>query len=342
MRFRNYRTLRLAVFILGFLGLVIAFRQAMNESRGQALPDAPSLAIAGVLIFTSLILAGLAWTRLFDEGHDRRALALSLYASQLTKYLPAGGFVQAAGQVSMSVTAGAGVGQAATFTVLGAFNIVVGSCVLASGLVLAPALPAWVRAVSLCGLLTPALLHRRALAAVLRAVHRLVRRVPNPDVLPSQRRLLVSFAWSTGNALAGSAAYAILLRSPGIDADRVTVAGAFALSWVVGFLVFPLPGGIGVREAVLVAVIPDASSAALLGAALAQRILVLASEVVVTLCSQAIVARGHRARVSAAATGAHGANDDIRRETWVPPHRATQGDPAHTAGADSPCGHRPR
>jgi glycosyltransferase 2 family protein len=290
----DHRKIRLTVFVLGVVGLTIAFRRAVDESRGQALPDARSLLVAGALMLTSIVLAARAWTELFDRRHDRRALAGSLYASQLTKYLPGGGFVQAAGQVSMSVTAGARVGQAATATAVWALITVVSGCTLSAGLVFADSIPTWLRAISLCGLLAPALLHRRVVAVALHAAHRLIRRVPEPDVLPTQRRMLVSFAWSLANAVTGAAAYAVLLRALGTDTDLVTVMAAFALSWVVGFLVFPLPSGIGVREAVLVAVVPGASSAAVLGASLAMRFLVLASEVAATVSNQLLARRDRR------------------------------------------------
>jgi glycosyltransferase 2 family protein len=323
------RQIRLAVFVLGLVGLIIAFKRAVDESSGEALPDPPALVIAGVLTLASILLAGRAWTELFDHRHDRRGLAGSLYASQLTKYLPAGGFVQAAGQVSMSVTAGARVGQAATATAVWAFTTIVAGCTVASGLVFADSLPTWVRALSLCGLVTPALLHRRALAAALHAAHRLLRRVPDPDVLPTQRRLLVSFAWSLGNAVAGSAAYTVLLSGMGTDAQPVTVLSGFALSWVVGFLAFPLPSGIGVREAVLLAVVPGASSAALLGASLAQRFLVLASEVAATVGNQVLARRERRARASSGGAELSTAADEM------PDH------PAAAPGRGAPAGGSP-
>jgi hypothetical protein len=304
------RTIRLAVFVLGLVGLVIAFRRAVDESRGEVLPDARALMIAGALMLASIVMAARAWTGLFDRQHDRRALAGSLYASQLTKYLPAGGFVQAAGQVSMTVTAGARVGEAATAAAVWAFTTIVAGCTLAAGLVFAGSLPTWLRAISLCGLLAPSLLHRRVLALALHAAHRLVRRVPDPDVLPTQRRVLVSFAWSLGNAVTGSAAYAVLLGALGTDTGPVTVMSAFALSWVVGFLVFPLPSGIGIREAVLVAVVPGASSAALLGASLAQRSLVLASEVAATVGNQVVARRERKVRAASSAPEAMTAGDD--------------------------------
>jgi hypothetical protein len=303
VRLANHRrTIRLVVFVLGIVGLIIAVRRGLDESRGQVLPDPPALIVAGALTLASIALAARAWTELFDRRHDRRALAGSLYASQLTKYLPAGGFVQAASQVSMTVTAGARVGQAATAAAVWAFTTVVAGCTLAAGLVFAASLSPWLRALSLCGLLAPLLLGRRALAFALHAAHRLIRRVPDPDVLPTQRRILVCFAWSLGNAITGSAAYAVLLTGQDTGANPVTVASAFALSWVVGFLIFPLPSGIGVREAVLVAVIPGASSAALLAASLALRFLVLASELVATVGNQVLARRERRAGSGAADT----------------------------------------
>jgi hypothetical protein len=303
------RTIRLVVFVLGIVGLIIAVRRGLDESRGQVLPDPPALIVAGALTLASIALAARAWTELFDGRHDRRALAGSLYASQLTKYLPAGGFVQAASQVSMTVTAGAGVGQAATAAAGWAFTTVVAGCTLAAGLVFAASLPPWLRALSLCGLLAPLLLHRRALAFALHAAHRLIRRVPDPDVLPTQRRILVCFAWSLGNAITGSAAYAVILSGQDTDANPVTIASAFALSWVVGFLIFPFPSGIGVREAVLVAVVPGASSAALVAASLALRFLVLASELVATVGNQVLARRERRAGSTSGAPDATTAPD---------------------------------
>jgi glycosyltransferase 2 family protein len=333
MRLADYRRqIRLAVFVLGLVGLIIAFKRAVDESRGEVLPDPPALVIAGILTLASIVLAGRAWTELFDRRHDRRALAGSLYASQLTKYLPAGGFVQAAGQVSMSVTAGARVGQAASAAAVWAFTTVVAGCTLASGLVFADSLPTWVRALSVCGLLTPALLDRRALGAALHRAHRLLRRVPDPDVLPTQRRLLVSFAWSLGNAVAGSAAYTVLLSSMGTDAEPVTVLSAFALSWVVGFLVFPLPSGIGVREAVLLAVVPGASSAALLGASLAQRFLVLGSEVAATVGNQVLARRERRALAASDAVKMSTTQGETPDHSEEAPAHDVQGEDAEPTG----------
>ena len=294
MRLADHRrTIRLVIFVLGIVGVAIVFRRALDDSRGQVLPDLPAMAIVGLLTISGIVMAARAWTGLFPPGHDRRALAGSLYASQLTKYLPAGGVVQAAGQVSMSVTAGATSGAAAVAAAVWAFTSVVGGCVLSAGLVFATSLPTWARALSLLGLLAPVLLHRRVLSAAMHLAHRVVGGCPTrqpPDAATGAGRARVV----VGNAVAGSVAYAVLLYALDDDISFATTVCAFALSWVVGFLVFPLPSGIGVREAVLVAIVPNAGPAALLGASLAQRLLVLASEVTLTVTNQVVARRRRR------------------------------------------------
>src|SRR5262245_62297616 len=65
------RTIRLAVFVLGLVGLIVAFRRAVGESRGQVLPDAPALAAAGVLALASIGMAGRAWAGLVGGRYDR-------------------------------------------------------------------------------------------------------------------------------------------------------------------------------------------------------------------------------------------------------------------------------
>jgi glycosyltransferase 2 family protein len=51
------------------------------------------------------------------------------------------------------------------------------------------------------------------------------------------------------------------------------VFSAFAAGWVIGFVVVPIPAGVGIREAVLVALLPGVGTAPLLAASLALRLL---------------------------------------------------------------------
>lgn len=292
-RVRRHRVIGAGVYVLGLAGLVIAVRTAMGTSDDQVLPDARALAVAAMLAVGSLVLAGRAWAALFGRDIDRRAIVGALYVSQLAKYLPAGGLVQAAGQAGLSLATGVGLGQVTTALAVFAMSTVVAGCTLSAGLVLVDTLPAWARALSVMGIATPLLLRRGALVTVLAVARRLVKRMPE-SVVPSQRSLLTCWAWSLGNVTALSLAYAVLVASSVDEGDAVAMLCGFAASWVAGFLVFPLPGGIGVREAMLVAVVPGVPAASLVAASVALRLVTLAAEVVVIVANR-IARQLHRA-----------------------------------------------
>ncbi|MGH9231486.1 MAG: lysylphosphatidylglycerol synthase domain-containing protein, partial [Acidimicrobiales bacterium] len=138
----------------------------------------------------------------------------------------------------------------------------------------------WARALSLLGLATPALLHRRFLAGVLDVARRFVRRIPAADRLPSQRAILSFYAWAVVSIGCTAGAYTVLLRSLSEEAGSATVVVAYAMSWTIGFMAVPLPAGIGVREAVLVACLPAVGTAPLLAASLAHRLLAIGAELI--------------------------------------------------------------
>ncbi len=107
---------------------------------------------------------------------------------------------------------------------------------------------ALVVAAGLATLLVPSVL-TRVLALALKTMRRSVK----PPVIAG-RALLVSAAWSTANWLALGLQAWLLLRvlSPGTDGLWPLATGAFALAWLVGFLVVFAPAGVGPREATFV------------------------------------------------------------------------------------------
>ena len=107
---------------------------------------------------------------------------------------------------------------------------------------------ALVVAAGLATLLVPSVL-TRVLALALKAMRRSV----EPPVIAG-RALLVSAAWSAANWIALGAQAWLLLRvlSPGTDGLWPLATGAFALAWLVGFLVVFAPAGVGPREAAFV------------------------------------------------------------------------------------------
>jgi uncharacterized membrane protein YbhN (UPF0104 family) len=74
-----------------------------------------------------------------------------------------------------------------------------------------------------------------------------------------------------------AASFAVLLGDVA-DVEPLTAALAMCAAWVVGYLVVPLPYGLGVREAILIAALPGVPTASLLAASLAQRLLGIAAE----------------------------------------------------------------
>jgi uncharacterized membrane protein YbhN (UPF0104 family) len=260
------------------------------------MPEPGALAVAAVLSLAAILTSGRAWVALFGDVLEGRAHRIrfesNYYTSQLTKYLPAGGAMQAASQVSLARSAGVPLSRVAlAFPVSAAASVAAGAT-LGAGLALASAPPTWARALALVALAAPALLYRRFLAGALKLARRIVPRIPPPDQLPDQRSILRFYGWALISIGCTAAAYAILLRALDGDANPAVVFCATAISWTIGFLAIPLPAGIGVREAVLVAALPGVGAAPLLAASLASRLLAIGAELAAALGSKLLGRRG--------------------------------------------------
>ena len=123
------------------------------------------------------------------------------------------------------------------------------------------------------------LLHPRLLRRVLVLTGRVVRRSPDPELVPPGAQIARSAPWAALNMLTTSVAYAVLVRDLDTSAAPAAITVAFAAAWVGGFLVLPLPSGLGVREALLVGLLPSVPSVVVLAAALAHRLVTVAAEV---------------------------------------------------------------
>lgn len=75
---------------------------------------------------------------------------------------------------------------------------------------------------------------------------------------PSQRALVVATAFGALNSVLVGSAFGLLIPSATSVREVAIATGAFAFAWLVGFLVVPLPAGLGVREALLVLGLGDA------------------------------------------------------------------------------------
>jgi glycosyltransferase 2 family protein len=279
---KGRRLLQTGVLVVGLVGLAVAVARTLDDARDQVMPAPSALAVGACLALVAILTSGRAWVSLFHDALDdrsrRRRFEGDYYVSQLTKYVPAGGAVQAASQVTLATAAGVPLGRVAVAFPVSAVASVAAGATVGSGLVLVSDLPGWARALSLLGLAMPALLHRRFLAGVLAIARRFVRRVPASDRLPDQRSILTFYAWAVVSIGSTAGAYTVLLGSLTDEASPGVVFVAYAMSWTIGFLAVPLPAGIGVREAVLVACLPSVATAPLLAASLAHRLLAIGAE----------------------------------------------------------------
>jgi hypothetical protein len=257
--------------------------------------------VGGVLSIVAIVSSARAWVALFSDLVQDRTNHLimrgTFYLAQLTKYLPAGGIVQTASQVGLAPSAGVPIRRAAVafpVSVVGAFC----ACgTLGSGLVFDSELPGWTRALALLGIGSVVFLHRGLMAWVIDLAHRYVKRIPGSDQLPTQRDILAFYVWALVTVGSLCATYAILLSSLDSDVNPFFVFCAFALSWLVGFLAVPIPAGVGVREAVLVFLLPGVGAAPLLAASLAARLLSIGAELLAVLANR-IATRRHGRAVS--------------------------------------------
>jgi len=282
------RNLKAALLVIGLIGLALAARQALRDAEDVALPGPGALLVGFALTRLALSCSARAWVALLGSPADPHLVTGALYQSQLVKYLPAGGVVQAAGQVAMTATHGIPVRRVSLAYLTHAAATVAAGAALSAALVLSGDLEPWARAASLLGLAGLVLADRRLLAWLLRLARRVTARIPEPDLLPDQGAMLVALAWCVANHVLYASGFTVLLHAVDPDVPVVTATLGYVLSWVVGFLVLPLPSGIGVREAVLVAVVPGVATGPLLAASLAQRLVAIAAEVVAAATNRAM------------------------------------------------------
>lgn len=252
----------------GVIGLVLALiaiafvaRTLLRdrEQIGDALEQArPGWLVAATLIAAvGMVAIALPWRRALRlVGGDLPVgqLVARYFVGEIGKYVPGGVWpILGRGELARryGVRRGAAYGSVALSLV---------ALYLAAMLVVVAALPALLSGDDGTGpvavvLLLPvglAALHPRVLAAALRVVERLTRR-PVDLELPTWRQSVTLVSLYVPAWLAIAAATCVVARALDPGADLLQVGAAAVLSWVVGFVLVPVPGGVGVREAAFVA-----------------------------------------------------------------------------------------
>lgn len=285
---------RSIITLLGLVGLTIAAVTTARSADEQVLPGAGALAGGFVLHVVALMCAAQAWVALFPPEADKRELARGLYTSQLTKYLPAGGFAQVASQVALAGSQGGIKAAALRLPVFSLCSIVAGATV-GTTLVFDSDLAWWARSLAAASLLGLVALHRSVLAGILSFARRFVKRLPEPDALPTQGQILRCYVFALGNLVAFSTAFAVLLHDLD-DVAVLSVIGTVAAAWTAGYLVIVLPGGLGVREAVILTALPEVARGPLLAVSVAHRLLGLVAEALLAGIAHVRAVRQRRAR----------------------------------------------
>jgi uncharacterized membrane protein YbhN (UPF0104 family) len=98
------------------------------------------------------------------------------------------------------------------------------------------------------------LLHHRPLGWMVELAERAMKRKLTVTIPPWSASLGLVLRYLPAWLLIGTATWC-MARAFDPDADWLTIAPAAMFSWVVGFLLVPVPGGVGVREAVFVALV---------------------------------------------------------------------------------------
>jgi uncharacterized membrane protein YbhN (UPF0104 family) len=276
---RLTRLLRASVAVAGLVFMGAALVGAARNPDLAVLPSPAASVTALIVIVTGLWGGARAWAQLLDRPL-RPDLARGFFMAQFGKYVP-GGIWQAVGQIS-DATARAQVngGTATAAFVAQALVTVSAGLTVAAGIALVPTAPLWARTAapiaagaSILMLSKPAWF--TSLAARIGPLHRRLAVVSLPD----GGQLLRSWAWTLPSIAAAGVVFVIALEATAAGVVPAALP-VFAVAWTIGFLALPFPAGLGVREGVLVLLLPAQDPVAIVAAGAILRLAYIIGEAV--------------------------------------------------------------
>jgi uncharacterized membrane protein YbhN (UPF0104 family) len=273
--------------------LALAFLARALASQWTAVRDT----LVQVPVWSVVMSVLLAAAAVAFSGEQQRTLLESLgyrlrvlpwlrvfFMAQLGKYVPGSGWAYVA-QMEMSRKKGITRATSVVTMALGAGLTVLTAAVVAATVAGSDGLawiPLWIQVLVVVGsgLALVVFVARPSLVGrLLQLLPERLRRRGFEDV--QVRPLGRPVVWTT-LAWVGYGAHLWVIVSPMSDDQPVSfrlVLGTFALAWVVGFLAVFVPAGVGVREAVMVALLaPIVSEAGALAAALLSRFVIVLAE----------------------------------------------------------------
>jgi uncharacterized membrane protein YbhN (UPF0104 family) len=281
-----------AALVLWYLGRHVARTWRDLHSHGESIRIDPAwIAVAGALYLAGLTACGMVYAKVLAAGRTPIGTAAAIRAyliSHLGKYVPGKAMVVVM-RVGLSTPYGARPATAALATFYETLAMMAaGALVGALGFALGPRPVQWIPlgvsaglAALLLAVVTPGIFPR--VAAMMTMPFPGV----GPDALPSlsHRLLSICLLWSlAGWVLLGLSQVAVVraISPAGVSpALWPIVTAGVALATVAGFVVVLMPGGLGVREAVLMATLaPAVGQDRAVISALALRLTWVAAEVV--------------------------------------------------------------
>lgn len=260
---------------VGFMASVVV--QELRAGDGIVWPAPWTLGAAFALIGGGLWLSSIAWLRLLGASPGDRAHRADFFAAQLGKYLP-GGVWQPLGQVGLAGERGISKSRSSGAVVAHAAIQVSVGVALAFPFAFREDLHTLLRLAAGASVFAPV-----AVYPALRFFRRWPRLADSVEVLGSASRTTATAALLLMNIVLQGVAFSLLAS---VDPSDIAITtAAFSVAWTIGFLAIPFPAGLGIREAILVALAP-AQAGTVVAASVAGRLTTIASEFVLILATR--------------------------------------------------------
>jgi len=254
---------------IGLAGLGFAFYALLSARDELSSADlSPStLAVAAVAGLIGMTFVGLNWLRIVRllGGKPRLLDGMRWYfVGQLGKYIP-GGLWAVLGRAELATRGG--IPRPVSYSSVAVSLVTTYAAAASTGALFMAFAPTSMETRLLWVLLSAGIIGAATIGVsepVVRRINRLAQRFGLTGGLPSANsRVSVSAIVMTMPAwLAIGAATAAVGQSLGFSISVPQVIAATSYSWIAGFLVVPLPGGLGVREAVFIALYAGTTSEA--------------------------------------------------------------------------------
>ncbi|MEN0103642.1 MAG: YbhN family protein [Curtobacterium sp.] len=306
-RGRRERVLTVVKWVAAVVAVGLLVRGVVEQwddiARDFARLDATTITLGLLLTFAALVANMLSWRSMMASTGHRVRLAPSssiFFVGQLGKYIPGGVWSIAAqaelGRAHGLARTGSAVASLASMLVSMVTAALVGIVALLLSATDGLAHFWWLAIVVVIGLvaLTPPVLGR-----LIALAFRLLRRPPQ-EISLTWSGTTMSMVWSVVMWIAYGVQASFVLRVFGADDPTLfpVATGAYAVAWLVGFLVVIAPAGVGPREAVLVLLLGSiASPSAALALAVISRAFMTVGDVVLAGFGAALAVR-HRRRTA--------------------------------------------